>query len=167
MAERYASPSHKRDLLNAMIASKGSDGVSVHQDQVRGEVIATLVAGGDTTAMSILGCVGYLLQNSDVMAKLRAEFAHARTRENLGQGIPKFQQLQKFPYLEAVMLETLRLSPSMWGTFTRQVSVGGAEIRPGEFIPGGTVVGVNNWVFGRNKLIYGPDPDEFKPQRWL
>lgn len=159
VAERYAHPSDKRDLLNAMVKSKSSDGVPIHQDQVRDEVIATLVAGGDTTATSILGCLGYLLRNTDILINLRAEIADARARGDLGQRIPKFQQLQKLPYLDAVIQEALRLSPSIGSTFTRQVPAGGAEVLSGQFLPGGTTVGVNNWVFGRNESTYGPNAE--------
>lgn len=37
----------------------------------------------------------------------------------------------------------------------------------GYFFPPGTVVGVNPWVLHRNADIFGPDPYEFRPERWL
>ena len=30
-----------------------------------------------------------------------------------------------------------------------------------------TTVGVNPWVMGRSTELYGPDAEEFKPERWL
>ncbi|KAL1900662.1 hypothetical protein Sste5346_002387 [Sporothrix stenoceras] len=161
--ERYQRPSDKRDLLNAFIGSKDPDGIAIHRDQVRGEVIATLVAGSDTTSLSIIGCLGYVLQHPDVHARLQEELSTV----TFDKEIPSFRQLQALPYLTAVIQETLRLSPSIGGAFIRRVAVGGAEVLPGQYVPGGTVVGVNNWVFGRNTNFYGPDADQFRPQRWL
>ncbi|CAK7215970.1 hypothetical protein SBRCBS47491_002672 [Sporothrix bragantina] len=163
--DRYARPSDKRDLLNAIIASKNPDGVPIHRDQVRGEVIATLVAGGDTTSLSILGCLGFLLQHPDVLARLKDELASVPLEH--GREVPRYQTLQALPYLTAVIQETLRLSPSVGAAFTRRVPAGGAEVLPGQFLPGNTVVSVNNWVFGRNKEFYGHDAEQFRPERWI
>lgn len=43
---------------------------------------------------------------------------------------------------------------------------GGVEIG-GVTFPEGTTVGINPWVFHRDKDIWGQDADEFKPERWL
>lgn len=34
-------------------------------------------------------------------------------------------------------------------------------------MPGGTTVGMNPYVINRNKDIFGPDADDFIPDRWL
>lgn len=28
-------------------------------------------------------------------------------------------------------------------------------------------MGVNTWVAHRNSIVFGPDPDTFRPERWL
>jgi cytochrome P450 len=165
--ERYQNPSDERDLLNAFIASTDSKGIAIHPDQVRGEVIATLVAGGDTTAMSILGCMGFLLRSPAAFATLKAE-VDATIGENHLRGKPiSFSEVSKLPYLDAVIHETLRLSPSIAIAFTRIVPEEGREVLPGLLLPCGVEVGVNNWVMGRNRVFYGFDADEFRPERWL
>jgi cytochrome P450 len=166
--KRYKEPSEKKDLLNAIISSKDPDGTPIHPDQVRGEVIATLVAGGDTTAMSILGCIGFLLRHPKVFAKLRKEIDAAYTEGRLPKDkSPPYAELAKLPYLSAVVNETLRFSPSVGAAFTRRTPQQGVEILPGNFIPGGTEVGVNNWVIGRNTDLYGNDAEVFRPERWM
>lgn len=49
----------------------------------------------------------------------------------------------------------------------REVPSPGATILGDEIVPEGTDVGVNNWVMGRNKMLYGEDAETFRPERWL
>lgn len=37
----------------------------------------------------------------------------------------------------------------------------------GEYLSGGTIVGVNAAVIHRNRDIFGQDADTFRPERWL
>jgi cytochrome P450 len=78
-----------------------------------------------------------------------------------------FAECSKLPYLDAVICESLRFSPSIGAVLTREVLKGGAEILPGDVVPSGTIIGVNNWVMGRSQDIYGADAEDFKPERWL
>lgn len=63
--------------------------------------------------------------------------------------------------------EVLRLSPSIGLIFARKVPEGGVEVLPGVWVEGGYEVGINNWVVGRDKTLYGEDAEEFRPERWL
>jgi hypothetical protein len=78
-----------------------------------------------------------------------------------------FAECSKLPYLDAVICESLRFSRSIGGVFTREVLKGGAEILPGDVVPSGSIIGVNNWVMGRNQDIYGADAEDFMPEQWL
>lgn len=49
----------------------------------------------------------------------------------------------------------------------RYVPAPGLSLPDGSVIPAGTAVGVNAYVMGRNKQVWGPDADEFRPERWL
>jgi cytochrome P450 len=51
-------------------------------------------------------------------------------------------------------------------TLPRHVPAGGAVIS-GEWFPGGTRVGVNAAVVQRSQSIFGENPDDFEPERWL
>jgi cytochrome P450 len=99
--------------------------------------------------------------------KLRQEIDLAASAGHCDDDLPRFSELTKLPYLTAVINEGLRLSPSVGGTFTRRVPAGGAEVLTDDIVSPGTVVGVNNWVMGRNINLYGPDAETFKPERWL
>jgi cytochrome P450 len=60
----------------------------------------------------------------------------------------------------------MRLHPSVALTMPRIVGDAGLELA-GTMIPPGWKVGMNAAVIGRSKAVYGPDANEFRPQRWL
>lgn len=69
--------------------------------QIRSELLNVLLAGRDTTA-SLLSNVWFMLaKRPDVWVKLRAEV------EQLGDGLPKYEQLKKMRYLKAVLNECM------------------------------------------------------------
>jgi cytochrome P450 len=49
----------------------------------------------------------------------------------------------------------------------RYVPAEGLTLPDGTTVPGGTKVGINPYVVGRNKDVWGEDADEFRPERWL
>jgi cytochrome P450 len=49
----------------------------------------------------------------------------------------------------------------------RYVPDGGLVLPDGSAVPAGTAVGINPYVVGRNKDVYGADADVFRPDRWL
>jgi cytochrome P450 len=59
----------------------------------------------------------------------------------------------------------MRIHPSVGLIMERHVPTGGAQIC-GQYIPGGTIVGINPWVLHRDAFVF-PDPGSFIPERWL
>ena len=37
----------------------------------------------------------------------------------------------------------------------------------GQFLPAGTIVGINSWVMHADKQVYGEDAEKFRPERWF
>jgi cytochrome P450 len=114
-----------------------------------------------------MGIVAYIMKNDEVASKLRTEIDAAYKSGALDHPVPSYQQVSKLPYLNACISEGLRLSPAIANIFTREVPAGGATIVGDMFVAAGTEVGVNNWVMGRNKALYGDDAEVFRPERWL
>ncbi|KAK2035689.1 cytochrome P450 [Colletotrichum somersetense] len=61
----------------------------------------------------------------------------------------------------------MRMHPGVGMLLERSVPKGGLTLPDGRFIPAGTAVGMNPYVLGRNKEVYGEDADVFRPERWL
>lgn len=77
-----------------------------------------------------------------------------------------FTEVSKMTYYHACMKEAMRLHPSCGQMLERVVPEGGATLA-GAFLPQGTIVGVNPWVIGRDRAVYGENADDFVPERWL
>ncbi|OLN97617.1 Pisatin demethylase 2 [Colletotrichum chlorophyti] len=126
---------------------------------------SNMLAGSDTTGISLSAILYYLLKNPNTVMKLREEISEFTSRGELSNA-PEFKQTQQMPYLQAVIKEALRLHPATGLPLERVVPEGGATIS-GRFFPEGTIVGINTWVQHRNKAVFGQDADHFRPERWL
>lgn len=70
------------------------------------------------------------------------------------------------PYLQAIIKEGLRIWPPVTGLMSKVVPPGGDTFNS-IFIPEGTEVGYSAWGVFRNTRFWGPDANEFNPERWL
>lgn len=72
----------------------------------------------------------------------------------------------KVPYLEAVVNEAIRLTPSVGFSLSRVSPPAGCHLNE-FFVPPGYVVGMCPWPVNYDTGYFGPDAAEFKPERWL
>jgi cytochrome P450 len=125
---------------------------------------SNVVAGSDTTAISLSSIMWHLCHYPETLQKLRAEIDEF-TAGSRGGSTPDFKETQDMPYFQAVMKEALRMHAATGLPMWRSVPDGGAEIE-GKFFPAGTVVGVNTWVAHYDERVF-PDARTFRPERWL
>lgn len=78
-----------------------------------------------------------------------------------------YKNAKDIPYLAAIISEALRVHPPVGSMLERVVPTEGLRLPDGRFLPPGTLVGMNAWVLNADKAIYGPDADQFVPERWL
>lgn len=127
--------------------------------------LANINAGSDTTASTLSSMLHLILSHPRVQTKLKEEIRDFTASGRLSHR-PSFKESQQMPYLNAVLKEALRLHPAVGLPLWRVVPEGGVHIA-GHFLPQGTNVGVNAWVAHRNQAVWGPDAEEFRPERWL
>ncbi|KAJ3557267.1 hypothetical protein NPX13_g9964 [Xylaria arbuscula] len=131
-----------------------------------------IVAGSDTTSGAFNGVLLYVLTNPVCYKKLQAEIDDAVASGNAPQapGVITYTQARDLQYLQAVIMEGLRMFPPVNNQNCRDVppegdtvSIGGEEV----FLPGGSMVIPSYVAMHRNKRVYGDvDVDVFRPERW-
>ncbi|KAK8036374.1 hypothetical protein PG991_001511 [Apiospora marii] len=185
--ERYAAtapPDRPKKAQDQDFLDKFLEAHHEHPDVVdRGRVVSYLainmLAGADTTAIAIKAVLYYALRTPGIWQKLVAsvrdafptdldldDLTHAEDREGTA---PSYTEVRsKVPYLEAVVREALRMHPPVAMVLPRYVPAGGLELPDGlGWVPPGTSVGMNPYVLGRNRGVWGSDADEFRPERLL
>lgn len=128
--------------------------------------LSNIVAGSDTTAVSLSSCLYNLIKYPSTLARLREEIKEHRLRKESSNECITFKESQSMPYLLAVIKEALRLHPATGLPLWRVVPEAGAFIAGHQF-PAGSIVGLNSWVAHYNPSVFGPDADVFRPERWL
>lgn len=78
-----------------------------------------------------------------------------------------YAQARAIPYLDAVIREAIRLVPGEMFPQERTVPAGGFTLPDGQFVPEGTTLGFTSYVMHRNKAVWGPDAEQFRPERFL
>jgi cytochrome P450 len=119
-------------------------------------------AGSDTTAIALTNVLYYLIKNPSQLATLRREVASVLSDDEI---IAPYAKVKNLPYLRACLDESLRISPPVAFGLVRKTPPEGVTIF-GEFIAGNTVVSVPAYVAHRDPNIF-PNPEEFRPERWL
>ncbi|KAK5328542.1 hypothetical protein LTR93_002327 [Exophiala xenobiotica] len=128
--------------------------------------LSNIIAGSDTTAVSLSSILYNLMKYPSTLKKLREEIKHFEERGRCGNPNVSFKESQDMPYLQAVMKESLRIHAATGLPLWRVVPEGGVEIC-GYFFPEGTTIGINTWCAHYNEDVFGPDVKEFRPERWI
>ncbi|KAL6712083.1 hypothetical protein ACN47E_003126 [Coniothyrium glycines] len=125
---------------------------------VRIEAMNVIIAGTDTTGVTLTYLTWAVLQRPLLQAALEAEVA--ALRENFTEN-----DLISLPLLNAVIEETLRLYGAAPSSLPRVVPRGGTNFS-GFFIPQGVTVDTQAYTFHRDPKIWS-NPLEYDPQRWI
>lgn len=157
---RLARTPDRPDLWTKILErGSGPDGLSVPEHHSIASLF--MIAGTETTATALSGTTYQLLTNPDTLALLQKEIRTAFSSfDDLG-----LESLAKQKYLMAVLQEGLRMYPPVPSELPRVVPAGGAVIC-GQWVPGGTKVGVHHLATYRNEELFRK-PYEFHPERWL
>jgi cytochrome P450 len=147
-------------LLARLLAAQTEEGQCMSDQQARDEAMTMLLAGHETTALTITYALYALSghrEHPEHEARLRAELAQ------LGSAAATPEDLPRLPFLDAVVKEVLRLYPSVWiigRQLTSPLSIGGYTL------PAGVEVLANTFALHRDPR-YFRDPEQFNPERWL
>lgn len=146
------------DLLSRLIEAAGDDGARMSPRQLRDETMTLLLAGHETTAQSLAWTWYLLSQNPAAESRLHEEIDRV-----LAGRAPAPEDLDRLPYMAAVISESLRLYPPAY-------AIGRSSKVPidlgGYHFPDDTVFLMLPWITQRDGR-YFPDPLTFRPERWI
>lgn len=162
LAEKQTEYKSDRYIFIDELVSQTND-----RTRIRSELLNILLAGRDTTASLLTNVFWVLSKRPDLWEKLQTEIA------TLDNAHPTFEQLKDLKFLRALLNETLRLYPVV-SQNSREAQEdttlpvgGGANGSSPLFVPKGQVVAWSVYAMHRRKDYYGPDAEEFRPERWL
>ncbi|KAF7589518.1 hypothetical protein BBP40_004183 [Aspergillus hancockii] len=162
----YHDPS-KPDFLDKFIEAKEKYPEIVNDGQIISYLMINMIAGADTTAITLNAALYFALKDPRVWERLQNEIiAHQRNSDGEPSIVP-FNVANTLPYLTAVVREAMRIHPGVAMTLERYVPQGGLTLPDGQFLPQGCIVGMNPYVIARNQAVWGEDSDIFRPERWL
>jgi len=140
-------------------------------DDVKSQIPTFIIAGHETTSVTMSWALYALSHNKHAQTKLREEIS------NISTDNPTMDDLNGLPYMDAVVRETLRLYPAVASIireatkddciplskpFTDTKGIVRNEIR----VRKGQAVMIPIALINRDKSIWGEDATEFRPERW-
>lgn len=155
----------RKDLLARLMEGRDDKGEPLGRQELTAEALTQLIAGSDTTSNSSCALLFHVTRTPGVLQKLQAELDAAIPDD--GVAVPTFEMVRDLPYLQAVLNETLRIHSTSGIGLPRQVPDDSPGLHlNGYFFPPGTVLSVPTYTVHRSREIWGPDADEFRPERW-
>ncbi|KAG8769894.1 hypothetical protein FRC12_004666 [Ceratobasidium sp. 428] len=173
--QKTGSAAQGRDLLTLLIKSNmayENENQRMSDEEVLAQIATFLVAGHETTATATTWALYALTKHPECQKKLR--------RELLDSGLgdePSMAELDRLPYLDNVVRETMRVHPAVTSTMrevTHDVQIpvsksfkdrNGVE-QTSIGVQKGDTVFIPILVMNRNKEIWGEDAEVFRPERW-
>ncbi len=137
-------------FANMLAEVDEKDGSSLTDSDIQWEAMGLIIAGSDTTAITLTYLIWAVLKRPDLQKRLEAEISAM-------EGLVTDAQLEKLPLLNATVDETLRLYGAAPGSLPRTVPFGGARL-DGLFLPGGTTVSTQAFTLHRDPSIF-EDPE--------
>ncbi|KAF8812724.1 cytochrome P450 [Phlegmacium glaucopus] len=164
----------EKSIIGLLIkAESTSSSLGMSQEEILAQVNVLLLAGYETTSISLTWALIELCRKPEKQQKLRQELLQFVGTD------PTLDQLSTgLPYLDAVVQEVLRLHPPVSETtriaaeddimpFSLPITTATGEQVSRLVISKGTIVTSPLRYMNRSEVFWGPNAKEFRPERWL
>ena len=145
------------DILSLLLLAKYENGEGITDEELHDELITLLFAGHETTASALAWVFYWVHYLPEVQDKLRFELNSLKQDTN-------YKIINNLPYLNAVILESLRIYPVVSGAFSRTVTKS-ISIMGYEFDPDISLM-ISIYSLHHREDLY-PNAKQFKPERFL
>ncbi|TDL17333.1 cytochrome P450 [Rickenella mellea] len=153
----------KRDIMSLLVQARKrevGEGYRLSDADMIEQVLTFLGAGHETTASGLAWTLWLLAEHPSVQTKLRAEVTSLIS----SNAKPDFRALKQMEYLDAVIMESLRVLPPVPMTLRK---AGKSDFVDGVFVPKGTLLYIAISVVNKFKGFWGDDAEDFRPERWF
>ncbi len=148
-----------RDLFDMLVAARDPEtGEGFSREQLCDQVATMILAGHETTALTLFWSLCLLAQSPSWQAKVADEAA-----ANPYSAATASAMLGRLPATRAVVGEALRLYPPAF-LITREALA--RDVAHRTLVPRGATVAVAPWVLHRHALLW-QDPHAFDPGRFM
>ncbi|KAI8147891.1 cytochrome P450 [Fennellomyces sp. T-0311] len=161
--KKFNIADNEKDVLTLMIEAENEGNGTISDDELLSNLCIFFIAGHETSANALSYAAYYLAVNPDIQNKAREE-ATRLLGTNSEDILPTLQQCRNMPYLNAIIKETLRISPPVINVVAR-AATHDTELG-GLFIPKGTRFSVDVYEMQHNPTVW-KDPEVFRPERFL
>ncbi|KAL6913681.1 hypothetical protein FSST1_011441 [Fusarium sambucinum] len=149
----------RANLFSQMMAeADGQEKTTLTASGVQAEAGNLIIAGSDTTAVTLTYLVWAILKQPQLQIQLEDEVCSLSDQLT-------FDELKNAPILNSIIEETLRLYGAAPGALPRVVPSKGATFA-GNYLPGGTVVSTQAYTVHRDENIW-PDALRFDGYRFM
>ena len=151
----------KKKCLLDMLLHATVDGQPLTNADIKEEVDTFMFEGHDTTTSGIAFTLYHLSRHQEIQQKVYEELVEVLERGDSDSYLD-YRVLQELKYLEMVIKETLRITPSvpfMGRELTTDTQIDGV------LIPRGTQVHINVYAVHNDEEIF-PEPHKFDPERF-
>ncbi|KAI0466204.1 cytochrome P450 [Xylaria cf. heliscus] len=148
------------DILSLLIKSN-----NFSDSELTDQLMTLLAAGHETTSSSLSWACYLLTKHQDILAVVREEVQRELALDMSGApSVDIASTLERLPYLNGVINETLRLYPTV--PLTQRSAIRDTQI--GQYrIPKGANIIVSIWAMNRSPSVWGSDSTKFRPDRWI
>ena len=154
----------RRTIVHEIVRS-GLPEADKQLNRVFGDVATISGAGFETTANVLRLILYQIFHQPAILERIRGEISQAWKESRDHERHLEVQDLEKLPFLTAVILEGLRLAPAI-GSRSQRIAPD-REIVYGKWsIPAGMPIGMTAMLLHTDENVF-PNPHEFLPERWL
>ncbi|MBV9227889.1 MAG: cytochrome P450 [Chloroflexi bacterium] len=158
IAQRRSDEHDRGDVLSMLLtAPDGERPGTLNDKQVHDHITTFIAAGHETTAIALAWTFYLLSQHPQIRDKLLDEIRTVLAGRTL-----TWEDLERLPYTDWVLNESMRLYPPAW--FQARFASEDFEM-DGYHFPAGTRFLMSQWVVHHRPDIWG-DPEVFRPERW-
>ncbi|XP_071922890.1 cytochrome P450 81Q32-like [Coffea arabica] len=146
-------------IIDSMLSMQEEEPEYYTDEIIKGIVLILLMAGTDTSAVTMEWAMSLLLNHPEVLRKARVELDNFVGQDR----VVDESDLPKLTYIQAIVNETLRLFPAVPllspHESSAECSIGGY------YVSSNTMLLVNAWAIHRDPELWD-DPTSFKPERF-